>query len=150
MITHFHFLRRPNMEDRSHRSCLVLSQTVPDSIGPNSLVQFSMQTALVRSVRLLSYLVFITDRTRSNRLQQFNFAFSINHNNTIGHIVVLFSFRHKLHPIIQVLTVQFRFWCRPHLYNQSCRFAFWFLSQTTRGLISHDNLASFLAQIAPI
>ena len=68
----------------------------------------------------------------------------------IDHAVVLSCFNHRLHPVRSIMTTLFRFQHRLHLFDRSCRCPVWFSSQTTVGLIDHENPISFLSQIAPI
>ena len=91
------------------RSCLIwfLSQSALDPKGHESLKQFSMQTTLVRSVTLLSYLVFMTDGTRFHRSRQFNINLDVDRICLFGHVIVSSIFLHK--PYLVVLSRQFSF-----------------------------------------
>ena len=62
-----------------------------------------------------SYMVFIIDRTQLDRSRQFSFGFGIDQTNTIGHVIVLSGFCHRLD-----MVALFHFWHRLHLYDQSC------------------------------
>ena len=72
--------------------------------------------------------------------------FGVDCTCIICQVVVISSFCQRLHPILQVLTVQYHFLRRLHLYNRSCCCLVWFSSQTTFGLISHNSSVSFSSQ----
>lgn len=78
------------------------SLTKPYQIGYDSLALFLVKSGPVRSVTLLSCLIFVIDYTY-----------------TISRIVVLFGFRDRSHSVRLIMIVQFRFRRRPHLYVQS-------------------------------
>ena len=98
MATQFHFWHKPHLYNQSC-SCLIWfsSQSVPDLIDYDSSISLLAQISLVQLVTSFSYLVFITHYTRSNWSQQFSIVFIIEYTYTIGHIVVLSGFHHKLH-----------------------------------------------------
>ena len=127
-IVLFRFRRKLLIYDRSRHYPIWFSlKIVPNSFDHNSLVSFSTYTAPIWSITLLSCLVFVTNCTRFDRSMQLSFFlyvlyfyfFSVDHIYTISHIVVLSSFHHSRHLILSVLIVQFCFWCRPLLYDQS-------------------------------
>lgn len=72
-----------------------------------------------------------------------SFVFDVNQIYTINHVVVLSGFCHNWHPIRLVTKVQYRFQCRPHMYDRSHRCLVLFL-QTVPDLIGHDISISFL------
>ena len=137
MTTQFLFRCRPHLYDQSH-SCPIWfsSQSTPDLICHKSRVSFSMQIALVQSGTLLSCLVFLTNCTQSNSSSQFSFDFNIDQIYTINHVIVLFGFFHTSNSVRLVITTQFPFQCRLHLYNHSHRFPIWFSSQSVIRLIT--------------
>ena len=103
------------------------------SIRQVPIIQYLVlaQTTFIRSVMLLSYLVFIIECTQSDRSQKLSFVFGIDCIYTITRIVVLYGFHHSRHLIRLVMIVQYRFRHKPHLYNQSSHCPLQFLSQTT-------------------
>lgn len=112
-IFQFHFQYKPNLYDQSR--CYpdqFLSQTAPGPISHKSSISFSTQTIPLQSVKSLSYLVFVRDHTRFDRLQQPSFIFGVDHTFTINHIIVLSSFYHKPHLVQSTTTTQFHFWNR--------------------------------------
>ena len=79
--------------------------------------------------------------------QDNNFVFNIDHSYMIA---LLSSFHHRPHPIKQVPTILFWFWCRLDLYDQSYCCTVWFLSQIRLSSISHENSVSFSTQTTSI
>ena len=75
----FRFQHRPYLYNRSsHCPIWFLSETTLGLIDYNNPVSFLVQTTPLRSIISLSYLVFITNRTWSNRPRQLNFIFGID------------------------------------------------------------------------
>ena len=68
LIVKFWFWSRPDLYNRLHH-CLVLfsSQTTPDPISHDILVSFLVQTTPIKSIMLLSNLVFVTYHTWFDR-----------------------------------------------------------------------------------
>ena len=106
-------------------------------------LQFSINFSIECTIWLttsLSYLVFITYHTRSNRFRPSIFDFVIDQTCKISHIVVLFGFHQNRHPIRLIMIVDyhenvdytytighiivlFGFHHRLHLSNQSWWFS---------------------------
>lgn len=78
------------------------------------------------------------------------FFFNLEWTCTIGHDIVLSSFGIKVYPIQLVMTTQFHFRHRPHLYDPSHPCPMWFSLQYAPSLIGHDISKSFSAQTAPV
>ena len=98
--TQFHFQCRPYLYNQlCHCRIWFSSQTASGPIGHDNSVSFSAYTTPIWSVTLLSCLVFITNRSQSNRSWQFIFNVRVNHTYTISNIIVLFGFHHKLDTI---------------------------------------------------
>lgn len=79
-----------------------------------SLMKFSFVFGIVQTCMidaLLSYPIFIIDRTY-----------------TISHVLVLSNYLDRPHCVWSVMVVQFQFWCRSHLFDQSCHCPLWSLS----------------------
>ena len=164
MITQFHFWHRPHHYDRScHCLAWFLLHTAPGSIDHDNSISFSMKTCCTIShiwsvifrwrhvVRfLLSYLIAVTISTRFDHSRQFNIIFIVDHTCMISQVIILFGFHHKWHLIWSVMTTQFCFRCRLHLYNWSRHSPIWFSSQTTLGQVSLDNPASISTWTKPI
>ena len=72
----------------------------------------------------LSCLVFITDRTLSDQPSHVSIVFYGDHTCMIGHVGILSSFCDKPHSLLSIMIVQFQFWRRLHLYDQSRHFPF--------------------------
>ena len=87
----------------------------------------------------LSYLVFVEDCTWSEQSQKFSLVFGVNCTCMTSYVIVLYGFSNIPHLVRSVLTVQFRFLCRPHLCNQSNRCLVWLSSQIVPGKIGSDN-----------
>ena len=139
------------MYDQSrHYPVWFLLETTPGLIDHDSSISFSVQNAPAQSVKSLSYLVFIIDHTRLDKPRQFSFIFIVDQIYTISHVVVLSGFHHRPNLTLLIMAVQFHFWHRPHLYNQSRSYPILFSSQSAPNLISHDSSVSFLVQISPI
>ena len=78
---------------------------------------------------------------------------SIGHNSlvlflaktiSVQSIISLSSgFQHSWHLVQSILTAQFHFWHRLHLYNRSHRCLVWCSSQTTPSMIDYDSSVSF-------
>lgn len=111
MTIQFHFLRRLHLYYQSS-CCLILfsSQTAPCPIGPYSLVSFLAYTTPVPSVTFLSCIVFITNRTLSNRSQQFIFIFGLYNTRMIDHVNVVCHFHHRPHASDQLWLFNFIFY----------------------------------------
>ena len=122
MTTQFCFQLGLYLYDQSHH-CPVqfLSQIVLGSISHDSSISFSTQTRLILSVTSLSYHVFITNYTPSNRSRQFSFVFGIDHTYKIYHIIVLFNFNHIQHLVLSIMKAHFHFQFRSYLYDRSQR-----------------------------
>ena len=87
----FYFWCRLDLHNRSRHYPVwffVTNRTRP--IDHVNLVSFLALIALVWSITLLFCLVFVTDHTRSDRLEQFSFVFGINNICTINHVDVIF------------------------------------------------------------
>ena len=95
-------------------------------------------------------MVFVTSGTIYDWSWQFSFVFNVDHTCSIGHIIILSGFYHKLHPIQLVMTTQFCFYHRSHLCNQSCCSFVWFSSLTTPVWIGPNSSISILALTIPI
>lgn len=96
---------------------------------------------------LLSYLIFMIYHILSDRSWPFNFDFAVDRTCMISHIVTLSSLRHKSYPIKSVMTVQFCFWSKAKLYNQSHQFLIYSTSYTAHYSIGLDNSVSYSMKI---
>ena len=108
---------------------------------------FSINFSIYQTYRLVTSLfclAFATDNTRSNRSRQFSIIFDINCTYMIGHVVVLSGFHDRRNLVRSVMTSQFHFRRRPHLYNQSHS------SLYRTQSIGTNNSVSFLTQITPV
>ena len=141
------FFRRPYLHNRSH-CCPIwfLSQTTPSPISHNTLVYFLVLNTFVRSITLLSCLIFVTDNTRSDQSRWLNFIFDENRTCMVKHVVFLSGLGNISHLVRQVLIVQFRLHRRPHLQNWSCHCPIQFSSQTAPYQIGPNYLVLILAQ----
>lgn len=125
IIVQFCFWIRVDPYDQS-RCCLAsFSSWIAHCLfSLDSLISYSVKNKPLRSVMLLSCLVFVINHILSYRSGQFNSNFSVDRTCTISHIVVLFDLHH-----------------RPNI---------WSSSQTVPYKIRHDSLISFLALSGPV
>ena len=115
------------MCDQSH-CCPVLfsSQTTQGLIGFDSSVLVLAYTTPIQSIKSLSYLIFVINRTWSNQSWYLNIVFGIDHTYTIGHVVALSGFHDRPYPIQSIMTTQFHFRSRLHVEDRSHRCSSWF------------------------
>ena len=151
MTTQFCFKRRSHLQNQSHSyPMLFSSQSAPDSISYESSVSFSMYTTPISSITSLSCLVFIIHSTRLDQSQNFSIVFDVDHTCTIDHIIALSGFLQRPLPVKYVSTIQFRFQCRPDLYNPSHRCPTQFSSKIVLGPIGYNKSILFSTQTTSI
>lgn len=112
-------------------SCLivVIHRTRSDPTSLHSSVSYSITP--VRTVTLLSCLLFVINHILFYWSWKFSFVFSVDCTCIFSHVIVLSSLFHRPYPIGSILKVQFRFQCRVDLYQRSHPCLVSSLSKTT-------------------